>query len=164
MWTCTWMSFTSRDLRGWFHTFTSLLLVNTLNPDFLKLRLWLGFPQIPESIPHDSRISGVWTHDFASSWFQSFASSIFQIFAGSWLQIFAGSIFQIFAGSWLQIFAGSWLRMFTDSITLQRTVDSREIARFSSYFRILFENLFHEIRQTRRFEGARFFLNSPTLG
>jgi hypothetical protein len=25
------------------------------------------------------------------------------------------------------------------------------------------ENLFHEFRQTRRFEGDRFFLNSPTL-
>jgi hypothetical protein len=25
------------------------------------------------------------------------------------------------------------------------------------------ENLFHEFRQTRRFEGGRFFLNSPTL-
>jgi hypothetical protein len=28
------MSFTSRDLRGWFHTFTSLPLVHTPNPDF----------------------------------------------------------------------------------------------------------------------------------
>jgi hypothetical protein len=25
------------------------------------------------------------------------------------------------------------------------------------------ENLFHEFRQTQRFEGGRFFLNSPTL-
>jgi hypothetical protein len=54
-------------------------------------------------------------------------------------------------------------RRFTDSITLQWTVDSREIASFSYYFRILFENLFHEIRQTQRFEGVWFFLNSPTL-
>jgi hypothetical protein len=53
-------------------------------------------------------------------------------------------------------------RRFTNSITLQWTVDSREIAKFSYYFRILFENLFHEIRQTRRFEGVWFFLNSPT--
>jgi hypothetical protein len=28
------MSFTSRELRGWFHTFTSLPLVHTPNPDF----------------------------------------------------------------------------------------------------------------------------------
>jgi hypothetical protein len=141
-----------------------------LNPDFLKLRLWLGFPQIPESFINNSRISGVWTHDFASSWFQIFAGSWFQIFAGSWIQIFAdsphedfaGSWFRIFTDSWLEGFAGSWLQTFTYSITLQRSEDTREIARFSCYFRILFENLFHEIRQTRRFEGVRFFLNSPT--
>jgi hypothetical protein len=36
--------------------------------------------------------------------------------------------------------------MFTDSITLQRIANSREIARISYYFRILLENLFHEIR------------------
>jgi hypothetical protein len=34
MWTRIRMSFTSRDLRGWFHTFTSLPLVHTSNPDF----------------------------------------------------------------------------------------------------------------------------------
>jgi hypothetical protein len=44
MWTCTWTSFTSRNLWGWFHTFTSLPLVYTSNPDFLRWRLWLGFP------------------------------------------------------------------------------------------------------------------------
>jgi hypothetical protein len=165
------MSFTSLDLRGWFHIFTSLPLVHTLNPDFLKLRLWLGFPQIPESFIHNSRISGVWTNDFASSWFQSFAGSWFQIFAGSWFQIIADSRLEDFAGLWFRIFtdsrlegfAGSWLQSFTYSITLQRTADSREIASFSCYFRILFENLFHEIQQTHCFEGVRFFLNSPTL-
>jgi hypothetical protein len=31
VWTCTWMSFTSRDLQGSFHTFTSLPLVHTPN-------------------------------------------------------------------------------------------------------------------------------------
>jgi hypothetical protein len=34
VWTCTWMSFTSCDLQGWFHTFASLPLVHTLNSDF----------------------------------------------------------------------------------------------------------------------------------
>jgi hypothetical protein len=53
-------------------------------------------------------------------------------------------------------------RRFTNSITLERTVDSREIARFRYYFRILFENLFHEIRQTRHYKGVWFLLNSPT--
>jgi hypothetical protein len=49
MWTCTRTSFTSRDLRGWFHTFTSLPLVHTQNLDFLRWRLWLGFLLIPEA-------------------------------------------------------------------------------------------------------------------
>jgi hypothetical protein len=84
-------------------------------------------------------------------------------FTGSWFRIFAGSWFRIFADSRLEDFAGSWFLSFTYSFTLQRTADSREIARSSCYFRILFENLFHEIQQTRRFEGVRFFLNSPTM-
>jgi hypothetical protein len=50
MWTCTWTSFTSRNLRDWFHTFTSLPLVHTLNPNFLRWRIWLGFPRTSEAL------------------------------------------------------------------------------------------------------------------
>jgi hypothetical protein len=41
MWTHTWMSFSS-------HTFTSLPLVHTLNPDFLGRQLWLCFSLVRE--------------------------------------------------------------------------------------------------------------------
>jgi hypothetical protein len=37
------------DLRGSFHTFTSLPLVHTSNPDFLGRRLWLGLPLTSET-------------------------------------------------------------------------------------------------------------------
>jgi hypothetical protein len=66
-------------------------------PGLLKLRLWLGLPQIPESFIHNSRILGIWTHNFAGPWFQRFASSWFHISATSWFQIFAISWFQISA-------------------------------------------------------------------
>jgi hypothetical protein len=52
------------------------------------------------------------------------------------------------------------LRRFT--IILKMTADSREEAIFSYHFRTLLKNLFHEFRQTRRFEGVRLLPNSPT--
>jgi hypothetical protein len=75
---------------------------------------------------------------------------------------FRGSGHTISQVPWFQSFAGSRFQIFAGSITLQRSVDSREIAIFSCYFRILFENLFHEIQQTRRFEGDRVLPSSPT--
>jgi hypothetical protein len=65
VWTCTWMSFTSRDLRGWFHTFTSLSLVHTPNPDFWGsvfdlASSWFPNPSFMKiSAYHNSRISQV---------------------------------------------------------------------------------------------------------
>jgi hypothetical protein len=53
------------------------------------------------------------------------------------------------------------LRSFT--IILKWTTDSPEEAIFSCHFCTLLKNLFREFRQTRRFEGVRFFPNSPTL-
>jgi hypothetical protein len=67
------MSFTSRELRGWFHTFTSLPLVHTPNPDFLGSVFDLAsywFPNPPSATPW---ISEIWTRTFAGPWFQGFA-------------------------------------------------------------------------------------------
>jgi hypothetical protein len=56
------MSFTSRDLRGWFHIFTSLPLVHTSNPDFWGYVFdlassWFPNPSFMKIFTyHDSRI------------------------------------------------------------------------------------------------------------
>jgi hypothetical protein len=78
VWTCTWMSFTS-------HTFTSLPLVHTPNPDFLRRRLWLGLLLIRESPDSGS----LHTPRFPNSNFgrlPNFADFRFHDFAGSWLR------------------------------------------------------------------------------
>jgi hypothetical protein len=121
------------------NTFTSLPLVHTLNPYFLRRRLWLCFLLVRES-PRSGNLRASWLpnltssrlpnftnsrfHDFAGSWRRvftssrrSFAGSRFQIIAHSRLRGFASSRFQIFTGlrlwgfvgSRFQIFAGSWL-------------------------------------------------------
>jgi hypothetical protein len=79
-------------------------------------------------------------HRFATSGLRRFKIPDLRRFATSG---FAGSRFQIFADSRLRGFAGSRFQIF---------------AMFSHP-----ENSFHESRQTRRFEGHRFLLNSPTL-
>jgi hypothetical protein len=125
------MSFTS-------HTFTSLPLVHTLNPDFLRQQLWLCFLLVRESprsgnlhvpwFPNSSSIrlpnfTDSWFHDFTGSWLRVFTSSRFRGFAGSRPRIIARSRLQGFACSWLRViarsrhqgFACSWLRVFTGS-------------------------------------------------
>jgi hypothetical protein len=78
VWTSTWMSFTS-------HTFTSLPLVHTPNPDFLRRRLWLGLLLIRES----SHSESLHTSRLPNSNFgrlPNFADFRFRNFAGSWLR------------------------------------------------------------------------------
>jgi hypothetical protein len=127
MWTHTWMSFTS-------HTFTSLPLVHTPNPDFLRQRLWLGFLLVRES-PHSGNFHMPWLPNLGVqripefrrlpiSWprtssqvrdLRSFAGLRLQIFTGSRLPSFAGSRLQIFASSRLRSFAGSRFQIFASS-------------------------------------------------
>jgi hypothetical protein len=83
VWTCTWMLFT-------YHTFTSPPLVHTPNPDFLRRRLWLGFPLIRES-SHPRNLHTSWHPNSNFSKFPNFADFRFRDFAGSWLRIFTGS-------------------------------------------------------------------------
>jgi hypothetical protein len=69
MWTCTCMSFTS-------HTFTSLPLVHTQNPDFLRRRIWLCFLLVRESY-HSGNLRAPWLPNLSSSRFPNFADSRF---------------------------------------------------------------------------------------
>jgi hypothetical protein len=116
------MSFTSRNLRGWFHIFTSQPLVHTSSQTFEVASLTWLLSDLRTLIP-DSQISGICIHAFADlriwglagSWLLIFASSRLLIFAGSRLLIFAGSRPSFFTGSWLQIFAGSRLPIFVGS-------------------------------------------------
>jgi hypothetical protein len=121
VWTCTWMFFTS-------HKFTSLPLVHTPNPDFLRRRLWICFPLIRES-PHPGNLHTSWLSNSNFGKFPNFADFRFRGFAGSWLRILTGlrphGRFKIsdlhefttpsFAGPGLRIFACSRFRSFTSS-------------------------------------------------
>jgi hypothetical protein len=100
MWTHTRMSFSS-------HTFTSLSLVHTPNPDFLGRQLWLCFSLVRE-FPR-SRLPNQTSDrfpNFSSSKVRDFASSRFQTFACSWLRGFADSRFPKIACLRLRGFAG----------------------------------------------------------
>jgi hypothetical protein len=115
MWTHTWMSFTS-------HIFTSLPLVHTQNPDFLRQHLWLSFLLIRES-PHSGNLHTPRLPNSNFSGFPNSADSLFHGFADSWLQVFTGSRpqelrrfkVQIFTGSRLRSFAGSRFEIFASS-------------------------------------------------
>jgi hypothetical protein len=160
MWTHIWMSFTS-------HTFTSLHLVHTLNQDFLKQRLWLGFLLVREfphsGNPHMPRLPNL---DFSG--FPNSADSRFHGLAGSWLRVFTGSRPQElrrFKASDLHRFATLELRRFKASdlrkfATLElRRFQIPDLRKFATSglrrFKIP-ENSFHEFHYTRRFEGDRF--------
>jgi hypothetical protein len=144
MWTHTWMFFTS-------HTFTSLPLVHTPNPDFLRQRLWLGFLLVRES-PHSGNLH---TPRLPNSNFSGFPNSVdsrFHGFADSWLQVFTGSRPQELRrskASDLHRFATSELRRF--KIRDLRKFATSELRRLKSP-----ENSFHKFHKTRRFEGDRF--------
>jgi hypothetical protein len=107
MWTRTWMSFTS-------HTFTSLPLVHTPNPDFFRRRLWLCFLLIRES-SDSGNLRAPWIPNSTCSRFPNFTDLRFRGFASSWLWVFTSSLLRSFAGSRFQIFAHSRLWSFVGS-------------------------------------------------
>jgi hypothetical protein len=98
------MSFTS-------HIFTSLPLVHTLNPDFLRRHLWLCFLLVRES-PRSGNLHVPWLPNSSSIILPNFTDSRFHDFAGSWLRVFTSSRLRGFAGSWLRVFTSSRLRGF----------------------------------------------------
>jgi hypothetical protein len=155
MWIHTWVSFTS-------HTFTSLPLVHTPNPNFWGnvfnlASCWFANLLFMEAFSrHNLRTI---TSEFDPQYISEFRRFRFQIFSGSWLQCFAGSRFQVFADSRLQGFACSRFQIFADS-RLRGFAGSR-FQIFTMFNNP--ESSFHEICQTRRFEGERVFLNSATL-
>jgi hypothetical protein len=100
MWTHTRMSFSS-------HTFTSLPLVHTPNPNFLGRQLWLFFSLVRE-FPR-SRLPNQTSDrfpNFPSPEVRDFAGSRFQTFACSRLQGFADSRFPKIACSRPRGFTG----------------------------------------------------------
>jgi hypothetical protein len=132
------MSFTS-------HTFTSLPLVHTLNPDFLRRQLWLCFllvrecsrsgslhaPWFPNSSSNifpnfaDSRSS--WLRRFMALSLHEFATSgpsRFKIpsYRASRLRDFESSRVQLAAHSWLWDFVNSRLQIFVSSLPLKTCI------------------------------------------
>jgi hypothetical protein len=171
------MSFTSHDLRGWFHTFTSLPLVHTSNPDFWgnvfdlasywfpnflctgifarhDPRIWTSLDSRASPI-HDSRSSRV--HDFSSSQIHDFKASQVHDSRSSQIRDFKALHVHDSRSSQIRDLKASQV-----STTLKWTLDSSEEARLGCHFRSLLKNLSCDFRQTLRFEGVRFFLNSPT--
>jgi hypothetical protein len=170
------MSFTSRDLRGWFHTFTSLPLVHTLNPDFWDDIFDLASP---------------WSPNLLFTKISAHCSSRSSRIPGSRTSQVPGSRASQVPGSKASQVLGSIPSQVP--IILKWIADSREEARFGYHFLSLLENLkntwnssgslheffaflklefssqgwftnlYHEFWQTRRFEGVRFFPKSPTL-
>jgi hypothetical protein len=123
VWTHTQMSFTS-------HTFTSLPLVHTLNPDFWDdnfdfASCWFVNILIQEVFTHRdsrtrsptySRISQIpEVRGFAGSWLWVFTNSQLQGRAGSRLRAIARSRLRDFESSGVQLTAHSWLRDFVNS-------------------------------------------------
>jgi hypothetical protein len=101
------MSFTS-------HTFTSLPLVHTLNPDFLRRQLWLCFLLVRECSRSGS-LHAPWFPNSSSPY--SRISQIPEVrgFAGSWLWVFTNSQLQGRAGLRLRVIARSRLQDFESS-------------------------------------------------
>jgi hypothetical protein len=164
---------------GWFHTFTSLPLVHTLNPDFWDDIFDLASPWssnllFTKTTTHCNSRSPRISNSRTSQVPDSVSSRVPDSRAS-----------QVLDSRSLQVPDSKSSRV---PIILKWTADSREEARFSYHFHTLLENLktlrspsgslhecsafmklefssrewsanlSHEFRQTRRFEGVRFSL------
>jgi hypothetical protein len=143
MWTHTWMSFSSR-------TFTSLPLVHTLNPDFLRRHLWLCF-LLAREFRCSQNLRAPWLPNLT---FERFPN--FPVFRSSWLRRFEIPDHRVFATPRLRgfkipdhrVFATSRLRRF-------KIPDHREC--FAP------KKLISRTSLNSTFRGWRVFLNPPTL-
>jgi hypothetical protein len=138
------MSFTSRDLRGQFHTFTSPPLVHTSNPDFFRWRLWLGLLLIPEA-----SFMQILIHQGLRIW----DSLIFPKFASSWLHRFVR--FPKFADSWLIDFIkfhSPWNRQSICNPKVNSVIISHDVREFTNCAKsaLLLHEYFHVTKQTFR--------------
>jgi hypothetical protein len=146
------MSFTS-------HIFTSLLLVHTLNPDFLRRQLWLCFLLVRECsrsgnlqapwLPNSSSIIFPNFTDSRSSWLRRFMTLSLHEFATSGLSRFKIPSHHAFAILRLREFGSPVHCAFaTPRLREFQTPDLREF--FAP------ENLHHKFHYPRRFEGDGF--------
>jgi hypothetical protein len=152
------------------HTFTSLPLVHTLNPDFLRRHLWLCFLLVCES-PRSGNLHVPWLSNSSSIILPNFTdsrSSRLCRFMGSslWLRVFTNSRPRSFAGPRFQAIARTRLRGF-ESSGLQTTAHShlRDFASFRLQIHAISLSLktYSRISWTSTFRGWQVFLNSPTL-
>jgi hypothetical protein len=152
----------TRDLRGWFHTFTSLPLVHTSNPDFWGNVFDLASCWFPNLL-----YTGIFTHCNLRIWTSLYSrTSQVRDSRSSRVRDSRSSQVRDFKASQVHDSRPSRIRNFKTSqvsTTLKWTTDSCEEARLGCHFHSLLEDLSREFRQTRRFESVRFFLNSPTL-
>jgi hypothetical protein len=161
------MSFTS-------HTFTSLPLVHTPNPDFLRRHLWLCFLLVHES-PHsgifvrrdfwtwplaDSRILQTpdsWFHRFMTSGLYEFATSKLRRFEIPGLRTFANSELRRLEIPDLRMSATSELRRFEiPNLRMPATSELRRFEILDLRTSDVPESSFHEFHKPRCFEGDRF--------
>jgi hypothetical protein len=154
------MSFTSRDLRGWFHIFTSLPLVHTLNPDFWSDVFDLASSRTPKLLfmkttaLYDSRIKT--SPDSRTS--QIPDSQNFASFQPSWnrQQIREQEQYSAITFTYYQKVS----MMYEIHPDLFMNV---AFSRNRTFFSEDDLRIYPQIWQIRHFEGVRFLPNSPTL-
>jgi hypothetical protein len=150
------MSFTS-------HTFTSLPLVHTLNPDFLRRQLWLCFLLVRECSRSGS-LHAPWLPNLSSIISPNFADS-----RSSWLCRFKVLSLQEFATSGFSMFKTPSHRAFAAPRVREsyspriRDFETSWIPDSISSWVLCPWKLASQISLTSTFRGWRAFLNSPTL-
>jgi hypothetical protein len=126
----------------------------------LKLRLWLGLLQIPESFIHNSLISEIWTYNFADPCFQRFTGSWFHISATSWFQAFAISWFQ--ASAKIAHPATDWEFKYKGPVRLLFSCFSDNLGNIRSLLRFFISPFSHESEPFPMIVSRICFMNFDT--